>query len=228
MSWLKPFCRSSIGGKFLMAVTGLLLFGFLIGHLSGNLLVFQGPEAMNEYAAWLHDHPGLLWSARLGLLAVVGLHIGVAARMSLQNRSARPAAYATKQNLVSTPAARSMLLTGLTVAAYVVYHLAHFTWGRLQPDLYGRLDSAGRTDVFFMVTEGFQSKPVVICYLAALAVLGLHLWHGVTSFFQTLGLHHSRYNSLFRALGSIAAAAITLGYAAIPIASLSGALGGGH
>ena len=169
MSFVQRFWKSSIGAKLTMAVTGILLFGFVIGHLTGNLLIFQGRDAMNDYAAFLHSKPALLWVTRLGLLAVVGLHIVTAARLTKENQDARPVPYARKEDQVSSVASRSMMLTGITIAGYVVFHLAHLTWGLVLNDYYGLEDAEGRVDVYYMVTEGFKVPWVSLIWTARAA-----------------------------------------------------------
>jgi succinate dehydrogenase / fumarate reductase cytochrome b subunit len=120
---------SSIGSKLVMAATGVLLFGFLVGHLTGNLLMFAGPDAMNTYAHWLKEKGGLLWGARLGLFIVFTVHIASAIRVNRQNRAARSEAYAVSNYLATTYASRTILVSGLIVLAFVIYHLLHYTLG---------------------------------------------------------------------------------------------------
>jgi succinate dehydrogenase / fumarate reductase cytochrome b subunit len=221
MSWLTRSLNSSLGLKLLMALTGIVLFGFVLAHLTGNLLIFAGPDAVNGYAQKLRDLGALLWAARLFLLAVVGVHIVAAVKLALRNRSARPEAYARREPVKSTAAARSMMLTGATLAAYVVFHLAHFTWGYVLHDYHGRMDAQGRHDVYFMLVQGFREGWLVAIYAAALVVLGFHLSHGVSSFFQTLGWNHPRYNRFLHALGPVLAMLVVAGYLSIPLAVLT-------
>jgi len=227
MSWILRFWKSSIGGKLTMAATGLMLFGFVVGHLTGNLLVFRGAEAMNDYAAFLQSKPGFLWTARIGLLAVVAVHIATAISLTRANKAARPVAYAKQESQVSSMASRSMMLTGATLGAYVVFHLAHLTWGLILGDHYALTDADGRHDVYSMLVLGFRQPLISLLYLAAMALLGLHLRHGVTSFFQTIGFNHSRYNGMLDRLGIAVAALIFGGYAAIPLSIMAGWIGEG-
>ncbi len=224
MFWWMQMARSSIGAKLVMALTGILLFGFVIGHLAGNLQVFAGQEQLNTYAHFIHSKPMLLWLSRLLLLAVVGVHLLTALCLVRRNKEGRPTPYQVQHTEVATLASRSMMLTGLTVAAYVIYHLAHFTVGALHSGDFHRVDPQGRHDVYSMLVLGFQRPSVSILYLAAMLVLGIHLRHGISSFFQTLGLNHPRYNALLKLLGPLIATMIVVGYASIPIAVLSGAV----
>jgi succinate dehydrogenase / fumarate reductase cytochrome b subunit len=138
MTWLLDFWRSSIGGKVTMAITGVLLFGFVVVHLLGNLLLLSGPDAINAYAKWLFDKGVLLWLARLGLLAVFVLHVVTGIRLARANKQARPVAYSKQSTVQATFASRSMVLTGLTMLVFVVYHLLHFTFGVTNPAHFAR------------------------------------------------------------------------------------------
>ena len=200
----------------------MLLFGFLIAHLLGNLQMFAGPDAVNRYAEGLRNLGQLLWVARIGLLVIAGLHIATALRLAQRNDAARPVAYAKVAHRAVKPATKTMVLSGLVILAYVVYHLAHFTWGVVQPDhaaLVEKLKGGGqRHDVYSMVVLGFQTWWVSASYLIALVLLSLHLCHGITSAFQTFGLNHSKYAGAIRLAGPAIATLIFLGYASIPVA----------
>src|SRR5688572_26180689 len=138
MTWLIGFWRSSIGGKVTMAVTGLLLFGFVVAHVLGNLLLFAGPDSINAYAKSLADLGPLLWLLRIGLLAVFVLHVVTGLRIARQNRTARPVAYTKEATIQASFASRSMVFSGVTVLAFVVYHLLHFTFGVTNPDHFAK------------------------------------------------------------------------------------------
>ena len=192
MSWVKGVAGSSIGAKSIMAVTGLLLYGFLIAHLSGNLLIYQGPDATNAYAVNLRQLPfGLLWIARIGLIVIFAAHILTGIRLTLQNRRARPNAYAHSSTIKATVASRSMIDTGMLVLVFLVYHLAHFTWHMFYFDESFVLPG-GPIDVYRMVVTSFQNVWIAGSYIVAMILVGLHLSHGIASFFQTLGFHHSK------------------------------------
>lgn len=216
-SGLAALWESSIGKKVAMAVTGAILFGFVIGHLAGNLLVFSGREAVNAYARWLRDHAALLWGTRLLLLASVGVHIVAAIELALQRRSARPTGYSIVAPRASTYASRTMYVSGPLIAAYVIYHILHMTLGAVHP----KFDDA---DVYRNVVLGFQQWPVSVVYAVAMILLGMHLYHGLWSAFQTVGLNSARVHSALRCLSAFAAAAITAGYLSIPAAVLAGFL----
>lgn len=215
---------SSIGAKLVMAITGIMLFGFVIGHLMGNLLMFAGQEAVNTYAQWLKDRGLLLWVVRAGLLAVFVVHIASAFRVWRLNRAARPEPYDVSKFLTTTYAARTIMVSGVIVLAFVAYHLMHYTLGITNPEFMGLVDSQGRHNVYRMVIQGFSSVPVSVVYLIAVLLLGMHLSHGVTSFFQTLGLHGSKFSAFTAKLGPVCGLLIFIGYASIPMAVLSGIL----
>src|SRR2546426_5597300 len=149
--------RSSIGKKYIMAITGLLLFVFVIVHMLGNLQVYLGQEPMNAYAALLKSKPALLWTARVGLFIVAVLHIVSALQLAAENRASRPQAYAEGKP-IATLASRTILVSGLIIFAFIVYHLMHFTFGVTNPDLMELHDAMGRHDVYTMVVEGFRNK----------------------------------------------------------------------
>jgi len=218
MSRLIALLRSSVGRKILMAVTGAGLIGFLVAHLLGNLYVFQGREALNAYAMWIQEHP-LLWPARLGLLAFFGLHTWLGISLARENRAARPRRYA--RGLAEPPrvrwVSRSMALSGLVILAFVVYHLAHFTFGWVQPEAYGRSDALGRHDVYGMLVAGYRNPWITASYVAAMLLLGLHLAHAGQSFLQTLGVRYEYANRLVKRAGLALVAAIVVGNVALPV-----------
>lgn len=252
---LRPW-RSSLGAKYLMALTGVGLIGFVVVHMLGNLLIFAGPDALNSYAQSLKDHPGLLWTARIGLLAIFLLHVVLGIRLSLQNKSARGVRYVYEDTVQASWASRNMLLTGLVILAFVVFHLAHFTFGVVQdyqpPDSVAEANDRVRReavvmnitdfkdahdpartdphhelrhDVYRMVVIGFRIPWIALSYVVAQLFLWLHLWHGGSSWFQSLGLNHQAYNPLFRAFGPVLATAILIGNCSIPLAVLANVLG---
>lgn len=222
MSWIVRLMKSSLGAKYVMAITGLGLFLFLIGHVAGNLLLYVGQSAMNEYAAGLRKLPyGLLWIARLGLLVAFGLHIYMAYYLTVTNRAARPVPYQNKAFMKASYASRTMPMTGTFVLLFLLYHLAHYTF-RIVNNTGELVDPAGLHDVYTMVVQGFQQPLISLFYILAMLVLGFHLHHGLSSAFQSLGLNHKKYNPLFRkgfpALGWV----VVLAGASIPLAVLSG------
>lgn len=217
MSGIAARLRSSIGRKLLVALTGLLLIGFLLGHLAGNLLVYQGQDAVNNYALWLKSKPLLLWGARIGLLLVFIVHLRLAVLLRLENRRARPVPYEYESTVQASFASRSMLLSGLVVLAYLVYHLLHLTFGSILPDNFALRDAQGRHDVYSMLVRGLRNPFVAASYVLAMLLLGLHLMHAITSVFQTLGFGHPRYERIVRFIGPGLAGLIVLLYCTIPL-----------
>lgn len=266
--------RSSIAKKAVVAVTGLLLFGFVIGHLIGNLQVFLGRETLNDYATLLHSVPELLWVARIGLIVAVVLHITFTIWVWKENRASRPQRYAMERTTRATKASRTMLLSGGLVLAFIVYHLLHFTVQVTHPDyrkyyeyqgqpvtlvnyepaqeppadpdeeeITGLVDRDGegprarqdeqppivpaatipptergeyRRDVYRMVVVGFRDPLIAGVYIIAQILLGLHLSHGASAMFQTLGLTIPKYRKGMFLVGPIGATLIVLGNVSIP------------
>src|SRR6266513_4986549 len=187
-----PF-KSSLGKKYLMAVSGALLFLFVIGHLAGNLQIFLGPEAINRYGHFLQSNVEFLWPVRIGLLVLIGLHIGSAIQLSAENKAARPVGYAGDPAApAASYASRTMLMSGLIIAAFIIYHLLHYTLQAKSMNFTGQdfvafRDAKGRHDVYRMMVTGFSSPPVSGFYILALGLLCLHLSHGVGAMFQSVG-----------------------------------------
>ncbi len=219
------FLRSSIGAKILMAITGLGLVGFVIAHMLGNLLIFFGRDALNSYGESLRNLPGgLLWVARAGLVVMVVVHIITAIKVSAANRAARPIPYQRKKNLVTGYGARTMIWSGIIIASFLAYHLAHYTFLVTNPEFQNMVDG-NRHDVYTMVVTGFQSIPIVVLYIVAVGLLSLHLGHGIPSFFQSLGLRHPTYTPIIRRAGKAITIILFVGYASIPIAVVCGWVG---
>ncbi len=228
MGWFGRFGRSSIGAKFVLAVTGVLLFLFVVAHLLGNLQMFAGPDKINHYGEALRQLGPLLWIARIGLLALAVVHVSSALRVHKLNEAARPVPYVKLAHRQVKPQTRLMFTSGLVLLGYVVFHLAHFTWGLVHPELYALTeklaDGSVRHDVYAMLIGSFSEVWLVAVYVAAMAFLALHLAHGLSSVPQTFGWNHGKYACLFRALGPGIAALIFLGYVSIPVAVLMGIL----
>ena len=223
MTWLFGFWRSSIGGKVTMAITGLLLFGFVIAHLLGNLQLLGAPALINDYAKFLASKPALLWTARIGLFAVFVLHVATAIRLASQNRKARPVAYAREGTLQATYASRSMVLTGLSLLAFVIYHLLHLTLGVTNPEHFAK-KAAGHDghDVHAMVTASFANPAIACAYAAFQLVLFFHLKHGIQSLAQTLGLNHARYTPVIEKLSLLLAAVVAGGNLLLSLSVMAG------
>jgi len=231
---LRPLPRSSVGSKYVMAVTGFLLIGFVLAHMAGNLLIFAGKDALNAYAHALEERPGLVWAARVILLAIFVLHIVLGIRLTRDNMRARPVRYVCEGTVQSNWASRHMLLTGLVILAFVVYHLLHFTLGVTDPThfkrntadvpMYRPVDPAARPeyDVAEMVVGGFRQPVVTLAYVVAMAFLALHLYHGATSWFQSLGLNGRGYDKVINRVGPVIALLVLVGNCSIPLAILAG------
>ena len=225
MSWVKTFAKSSIGAKVVMAFSGLIVLGFVLGHMLRNLQIFLGQEALNSYAELLHNTPLLLWGTRIVVGLSIVAHIASGIRLSLLNQQARPQRYAQKAYVRATIGSRSMRLSALVLFAFIVYHLLHFTLGVTHPDHKALVDAAGRPDVYSMVVLGFKQPVVAISYIVAMLLLGLHLSHGASSMFQSLGMHHKKYNGFLNAIGPVLATVIVVGNCSMPLAVLFGAIG---
>ncbi len=218
---------TSVGKKAVMAVTGFILIGFVIFHMLGNLKLYQGEEKFNNYAAFLRDvgAPVLgsnqfLWAARLILLTATVLHIGAAAQLAKMSYAARPVSYRQREAIRSTYASRTMRWSGVIITLFVIYHVLHFTFGavgyvpgKFQP-----------TSVYRNVVNGFSVWYVSAFYIAAMVALGLHVYHGVWSVFQTLGVNHATTDRLYRMLAAVSSLAVVGGNISFPVAVLAGLL----
>ena len=234
---LRPV-RSSLGSKYVMAVTGLVLLLFVIGHMAGNLQIFLGKQALNDYAHHLEELPMLLWTVRAVLLVVFIVHIVMGIRLWLLNRQARPVGYIVDDSVQASWASRHMLLTGLVILAFVIYHLLHFTFGvtdsehfkkntanvpKVQYNLSEVKDPALQEyDTAEMVVAGFKQWLVSLIYVVAQVVLGFHLWHGAGSWLQSLGLNNRRCQRVIHGAGATIAVLIVAGNCSIPLAILAG------
>lgn len=207
----------------IVAVTGIILILFVIGHLLGNLQIYLGPEWINGYSQHLHDLGPLLWLIRIFLLATVIIHIYVTIRLAIDNRRARPEAYVEKHHVKATFASRHMVMSGLIVLAFIIYHLAHFTV-RVTDRRFAllKLDPSGHYDVYSMMVYGFQNPYVSAFYLIGLFLLTLHLSHGSSSFFQSLGFNNQKLAPRLAFGGRVFAWLLFVGYTSIPVAVLLG------
>ena len=217
------FYQAPIGKKVVMAITGVVLFGFVVGHMLGNLQVFLGPEKLNAYGAALHNTPALLWGTRIILLVAVALHIVASIQLAALKKSARPVDYVKRKAIESSYASRTMMWSGPIIAAFVIYHLMHFTFGTAHPDF--RIQSDGISpDAYHNVIAGFRSIPVSLAYIVSMALLGMHLYHGLWSMFQSLGAGHPRYTPSLKRFAALATAVIVAGNISIPVAVLLGVI----
>lgn len=222
MSWFSDFYRSPVGKKAVMAVSGIILFGFVLVHMIGNFHLYEGAQSINAYGAFLRTvgepalpHEGALWIARLVLLTAVLLHIWAAWQVTLLSRAARPQSYARRQVIHTTYASRTMRWGGVIILLFVIYHLLHFTTGTVHP-------SFVQGDVYHNVVAGFRVWYVSLFYILAQAALGLHLYHGLWSMFQSLGWNHPRFNLWRNGFAHAFAWIITLGNISFPVAVLTG------
>lgn len=216
--------QSSVGKKILMAVSGLILWAYVIGHMAGNLKVYMGAEAFNHYAEGLRtigdplfSRGQLLWVARVILLAAVIVHIAAAVQLVLASRRARKTGYQRFEPETFSAASRTMVWGGLTILAFVIYHLMHFTFGNAHPDF-------RPGDPYHNFVTGFQSVPASLAYVVAMVPLGFHLYHGLWSTFQTLGANNPAYNRWRRPVAAVIAIAVIAANLSFPIAVLSGVI----
>jgi succinate dehydrogenase cytochrome b subunit len=229
MNLIGRIWHSSLGKKYIMAVTGAGLFGFVVAHLVGNLQIFLGPEALNRYGHFLQTTPELIWPLRLGLIAVAALHIVSAARLTRENRAARPTPYACYEVVAASYASRTMMMSGIIIAVFLVYHLLHFTIQLSGINLTGQdfkllEDAQSRHDIYRMMIIGYQQPLVTGFYVLGLGLLCLHLSHGASSMFQSLGWKNQSYGKFLGDLARLAVLLIFLGYCSIPAAVLLGLL----
>ncbi len=233
MNLFSRIWNSSLGKKYIMAITGCGLFLFVLAHMVGNLQIFLGWEAINRYGHFLQNLGELLWVTRIGLLVMVVLHIVSAVRLTAENRAARGQAYVAYKPVGSSYASRTMMMSGLIIAAFIIYHLLHFTVQVESVNLTGKnfhdlVDAKGRHDVFAMMVAGFSNGWVCAFYIIAMALLCLHLSHGVSSMFQSMGWKKSYYKPLLDNGARLLAITIFVGYSIIPIAVKMGGYGKGY
>ena len=253
MDFITGIFKTSLGRKYVMAITGAGLFGFVVMHMLGNLLVFAGPAAINEYAAKLHALGPLLWVARIGLLGMVGLHIWSAIKLTSENRAARTVEYDAAAEPVDAHrrgdigakfAARTMIFSGLIIAAFAFYHLAHYTWKVPQingmdgdfetyyvaDDFTTTLaegeEGKNHANVHKMIDDGFRVPAVSIFYVVAVGLLCFHLSHGLSAMFQSLGVKNKNIAPWMDRFAVGTSALIFLGYISIPVSVLKGWLAG--
>ena len=214
--------QSTIGKKYVMAITGLIWFGYLIVHLWGNLKIYAGPQFLNEYGGFLRSvgepffgASQLLWLARIILIPAFVIHIWAAISLTGRDRASRPRAYAMRKNLESTIASRTMIYGGLFILLFVIYHVLDFTFGSVNP-------SFEEGNIYHNVVASFRLWPVALFYVLAMIAVGMHLWHGIWSMFQTLGLNTARSNRLIRNVATAFALLLTVGNISIPLAVLTG------
>lgn len=215
MTGLVNLYRSTIGKKILMGITGIIGFGFVVGHMLGNLQFFLGPTKLDEYGQLLRHTHGLLWVARAVLLIAVIVHIIVAYQLSRMSQKARPIGYDKWTPDASSYASRTMRWTGPILGVFIVYHILDFTLGRTNPDF-------REGEVTHNVIASFSNPIIAAFYIVAMIALGNHLWHGIWSMFQSLGINNPRTDLFFRRFSKLATVVIILGFLALPFAVLLG------
>lgn len=209
------FYQATIGKKAIMAVTGVILFGFIVGHLIGNLQIFAGRETLDAYGEFLHHSThGLIWVFRIVLLASVIAHIVASIQLTKVKMDARPVAYVKTDYSHSSYASRTMMWSGPIVAAFIVFHLMDLTWGNVNP-------AFQEGHVYDNVIATFSRWPVSLAYIVALTLLCTHLYHGIYSMFQSLGISHPKYTPGIQRFAKWAAFLLWAGYISIPIAVLA-------
>jgi succinate dehydrogenase / fumarate reductase, cytochrome b subunit len=213
---------TTVGRKFLMAASGAALVGFVIAHLIGNLQIFLGPEAINRYGHFLQTTPEILWPLRIGLLAMVLLHIVTSIQLTIESRAARPIAYGDKTYIKASLASRTMMISGLLIFSFIVYHLLHFTLLKVHPQYSQAFDAQGRHDVYSMMVRSFQQPSISIAYVVMMFCVCFHLSHGISSMFQSLGFNTLRTRPGLSCAGAVLAWLIFAGYCLMPAACLLG------
>lgn len=227
ITFLRHLFRSSLGKKYLMAASGLILFLFVVAHMLGNLQIFLGPEAINRYGNLLQTNTELLWPARIILLGTVLLHIWAATRLTLENRAARPVSYARWEPTAANYASRTMMVSGIIVAIFIVYHILHYTVMVQAVNFTGKsfeakmfYDAQGRHDIYRMMVVGFSNPLVSFFYLLGVGLLCLHLSHGISAMFQSLGWKKRSYGPFLDKLARWCAVILFIGYGSIPVSIL--------
>jgi len=215
---MSGFYATSVGKKVAMAVTGFIVFGFVLVHMLGNLQIFLGPEKLNAYAALLKSVPAFLWAFRLVLVASAILHVVFATQVTLQSWAARPQGYAVRRFRETTYAARTMVWGGPIIGLFVAYHLLHLTVGSAHPAFDAK-------DVYANVVRAFSDPLIAGIYIAAVSAVGVHLYHGLWSLLQTLGVASPQWNPWRRVFAVVFAVVVTTGMLSVPVAVLCGCVG---
>ncbi len=218
------FFSSTIGKKFLVALTGLFMILFILLHLAGNLEIFSGPDAVNQYAAFLRSMPKVLWSFRIALILAAIMHISLTISLTNRNHEARKEKYHLKKSRKANLASRTMMVSGLMVLLFVCYHLAHYTLGITNTEYTALTDSLGRHHVYNMMVMGFSNPLISSFYILAQVLLAYHLSHGVASTARTLGVSSAVAYENIRVFGFIFSFVVAVLYISIPLSVLVGAV----
>jgi succinate dehydrogenase / fumarate reductase, cytochrome b subunit len=209
------FYASTVGRKAVMAVSGCVLVLFVLGHLAGNLQIYEGPDKINNYSRVLHSMPALLWGARITLLVMLALHIWSSIQLALRNYAARPTGYVKKKTAGSSYASRTMYWSGPIILAFVIYHLLDFTFGAVNPNFQ-------EGNVYANVVASFQLPQISAFYIFAMLLLCMHLYHGLWSMFQSLGFYPPRYTVALKRGAAVISLLIAAGNISIPISVMAG------
>ena len=215
MSRLVTFYKSTIGKKIVMAVSGFIGFGYVVLHMLGNLQAYEGRAKLNAYAAFLKANMPVLWAARTILIAAFVMHIVAASQLAKTSVQSRPVGYSKWRAVASNIASRTMRWTGPLLGLFIIYHLLHMTTGTLHPSFH-------ETDVYRNVVTGFRVWYISALYFIAMLALGLHLFHGIWSMFQTVGIHRPKHDDPIRSFATIATILIVAGFIAVPLGVLLG------
>jgi succinate dehydrogenase / fumarate reductase cytochrome b subunit len=213
---------STVALKIVVAITGLGMVGFVGFHMAGNLIVFQGREAYNDYAEFMQGLGGLKWAVRFGLLGALGAHVAASLYLKRLNTAARPETYAGLRTKRTMPGAKWMAELGIVLLLFIIYHLAHYTLGWVHADQFDWVDATGRRDLYNHFVLSFQNPVIAVTYLAAMGALAIHLAHGVSSMFKTLGIAHGRWRRPLELAGPAFATLVLVGNSLMPIACLLG------
>lgn len=234
MTWFGSFYGTTLGKKAVMAVTGILFWGFVLAHMIGNLKVFTGADGFNHYADWLRElgypglpHSGALWIVRIVLVLALAFHVHATWTLTLLNRRARRHDYARRRVQEASFASRTMRWSGVALLIFIVYHILHFTTGQAHHDFQAPVETAEgvRHLAYQNLTSAFEIGWVALIYVVAMTLLGMHLYHGLWSLFQSLGWNHPRFNHWRRAFAVTFALVISLGFILVPVAVYFGLLG---
>lgn len=215
-SRLSLFWMSNVGKKVLMALSGIILFLYVIAHLLGNLQIYLGSAVIDRYAHFLHSNEGMLWTARVVLLAAVLVHAIAGIQLWFRKREARPIAYRARENIQASAASRTMIVTGVLIALFIVYHVLDLTLGTFLGANYVELSPAHN------VPASFSNPVSAVVYIVAMTALGFHLWHGAYSMFGSLGLTHPLYTEKVKKAAAFVATAIAIVNILFPVAVLAG------
>ena len=230
MSFLMKIWHSSLGKKYIMGISGFVLVSFIVAHMLGNLQVFISPSWINTYGQLLHDNHEIIWPARIVLLTMIGLHIWSAFKLWAENKAARPVGYASDPApFAASYASRTILVSGIIIAVFVVFHLLHYTLAVPGVNLTGKdfntlRDTNGRQDIYLMLILGFSRWPISVFYILALGLFCLHLSHGMRAMFQSVGWKWT-FGGIQKLPDAIArwfALVIFILYASIPVAVMCG------